>query len=259
MFDESLRVHEDWEFFLRLSAANARWATPIEQPQFRYRLRPGSMSADLTRMWRDGLGVIERHARDEEELGEMARRWHVRGLARAIAAGDAQHLHETRVHLGSIRAHDIATLTGTLRWAFARHDAIGPRGWGARMACWTSQVRTMLAGDPAAPEIADRLAFGPHRWKTIVERARDMLQPGEPLVIYGFGRNGRDAMRAATALGLTIAVVDDDLRALGKLPAIKTEDISAEQLVLVTPESRDGIIARLRERGVRRIIVPDAA
>ena len=260
MFDESLSVHEDWEVFLRLAAVGARWAPPVEESLFRYRVRSGSMSSDLSRMWRVGLDVIDRHARDGREREEMMRRWHVRAVARAIAGGDAELLNETRAQAGQLRTDDIATLTGTLRWAFARREVVGPRSWGARMACWTAQVRDMLGGnEPVADEVAQRLADGPHRWKAIVERAQGMLQPGEPLVIYGFGRNGRDAVRAAAELGLPIAVVDDDPRALGKVPAIGADVLSASHLVLVTPESRDGIVARLRARGVHRIIVPDAA
>ena len=260
MFDESLSVHEDWDLFLRLAGAGASWATPVERSLFRYRVRPGSMSSDLPRMWRVGLDVIARHASDALEREEMSRRWHVRAQARAIAAADGTHLNEARNAAGALHADDIATLTGTLRWAFARREAVGPRSWGARMANWTAQVREMLGGaEPAAEEVAQRLAHGPHRWKAIVERARGMLEPGQPLVIYGFGRNGRDAVRAATELGLPIAVVDDDPRALGKVPAIGADVLSADHLVLVTPESRDGIVARLRARGVRRIIVPDAA
>ncbi|MFG0259335.1 MAG: glycosyltransferase [Phycisphaerales bacterium JB041] len=260
MFDESLGVHEDWDLFLRLAAAGARWAAPVEESLFRYRVRPGSMSSDLPRMWRVGREVIARHARGADERAEMLRRWHVRAMARAIADADCAHLRETRAEARAIGADDIATLTGTLRWAFARREAVGPRSWGARMACWTAQVREMLGAlDPAAGEVAERLAFGPHRWRSIVERARGMLEPGEPLVIYGFGRNGRDAVRAAAELGLPIAVVDDDPRALGKVPAIGADALSAGHLVLVTPESRDGIVARLRARGVHRIILPDAA
>ncbi|MDQ7013065.1 MAG: glycosyltransferase [Planctomycetota bacterium] len=259
MFDESLRVHEDWEFLLRLAAVDARWAPPVEQPLFRYRLSPGSMSCDLSLMWRIGLDVIERHAHDEYELAEMARRWHVRALARAIAAEDFSHTNELRCHVKAIREEDLPTLAGTLRWALARQEAVGPRGWGARMGAWTTRALEMLDGEPMAGEIARRLAFGPHRWGSIMERAKDMLAPGEPLVIYGYGRNGRDAVRAAADLGLTIAVVDDDPRALGKVPAIRADQLLPKHLVLVTPESRDGIIQRLRERGVERIILPDAA
>jgi len=259
MFDESIRVHEDWEFLLRLAAVGARWAPPIEQPLFCYRLTPGSMSCDLPLMWRIGLDVIERHAHDEYELAEMVRRWHLRALARAVAAKDFSHTNELRRHVRTIREQDLPTLAGTLRWALARQDAVGPRGWGARMAAWTARVLEMLDGEPMAGEIARRLALGPHRWGSIMERAKDMLAPGEPLVIYGYGRNGRDAVRAAADLGLTIAVVDDDPRALGKVPALRADQLLPNHLVLVTPESRDGIVARLRERGVERIILPDAA
>lgn len=259
MFDSSFSVHEDWDLLLRLAAAHARWAPPIERSLFRYRLQPGSMSTDLPAMWRVGLDVIDRHARADDERVEMQRRWHVRALARAIAAGDRDLVAQTRRSVGPLMEDDLPTMAGTLRWAFARRDLIGPRGWGARMASWTSRVTDLIGDDPAAADLTARLAFSPHRWDTIVRRAQGMLTPGEPLIIYGFGRNGRDAVRAAADLGLTIAVIDDDPRALGKVPAMRADEISPDHLVLVTPDSRDGIIARLREQGVRRIILPDAA
>lgn len=259
MFDESLPVHEDWELLLRLAAAGARWSAPVERSLFGYRLTPASMSTDITLMWRVGIGVIEQHARNASELAKMTRRWHVRGLARAIAAGDPDQTSELRRYLQTIGEQDLATLVGTLRWALARREAVGPHGWEARMGAWCARVSAMLEGELWAGEIARRLALGPHRWRSIMERARDMLAPGEPLVIYGYGRNGHDAARAAAGLGVSIAVVDDDPRALGNVPAIRADQLLPGHLVLVTPESRDGIVARLRERGVVRIILPDAA
>lgn len=259
MFDETLPVHEDWELFLRLAGAGAVWAAPVEETLFAYRLRPGSLSAGLERMTRVGLEVIGRHARSEAERAAATRGWRLRSLARAVAVGDQCQADEMVAELGPIGEADLPTLVGTLRWALARDAAAGPGEWDAWMPEWTERVRQVLESGDLAREVAQRLAFGPHRWRRAVERAREMLAPGETLVIYGYGRNGREAARAAAELGLPVAVVDDDPRVVGGAAAMRPEEVSAEHLVLVTPEARDGIVARLRERGVARIVLPDAA
>jgi hypothetical protein len=92
-----------------------------------------------------------------------------------------------------------------------------------------------------------------------VERARTLLAPGQTLVVYGFGRNGREALRAAVEAGLPVAVVDDNAGVIGKVPALRADQLTPDDVVLVTPEDRDAILARLRGRGVSRIVLPDAA
>lgn len=259
MFDESLPVHEDWDLFLRMAASGARWARPVEQTLFRYRLGAGSMSMAIERMWRVGERVIERHARDEGEREAGLRGWRLRSVARAVALGDGLHLAEVREALGPINSEDLATFVGALRWALARREMAGPALWEACMGRWLGEVRRLLLDEPALGEILSRLTFGPHRWNSVVERARAMLAPGERLVVYGYGRNGREAFRAAAAAGLAVAVVDDDPTALGKVPAIRAEELRPEDVVLVTPEAREAILARLAQRGISRVVLPDAA
>lgn len=258
-FAESLPVHEDWELFLRLAGAGAAWAAPVDQPLFRYRLRESSLSTRLDRMWRVGVSVIERHARGEEELARILRRWHVRAAARAIAAGSRADLDAALQPLGELTEADLPTLVGTLRWALARAERVGPQGWAARMPAWSERVRSMLPEGHPTARIMARLAFGPHRWREAIERARALLEPGRPLVLYGFGRNGREALRAATEAGLTVAVVDDNPAVIGKVPALAPDDLTPHHVVLVTPDERERIVARLSALGVNRIILPDAA
>ncbi|HZW09164.1 MAG TPA: glycosyltransferase [Phycisphaerales bacterium] len=258
-FEEALPVHEDWELFLRLCRAGARWAAPVEDPLFQYRLRAGSLSDGLDRMWRVGLEVIARHARGGVERDRCTRRWHVRAAARAVAAGSHADLAAAMACVGELCEEDLPTLVGTLRWALARSEFVGPPSWAARMPAWTDRTRAMLDGYPFGRRAAERLANGPHRWRELVERARGMLSPGQALVVYGFGRNGREALRAAAEAGLRVAVIDDDPRAIGKVPAITLDDLTPDHVVLVTPEDRTGIMAKLERRGVSRIVLPDAA
>lgn len=264
-FDESLPVVEDWDLWLRLARAGARWARPVEGGLFWYRLVPGSMSCDTGLMWRTGLGLLDRYVEDVTARAHGVRAWSVQCMARAVAAGEGGLLGEIRSGLGDVAGvgrleqEDLPTLVGALRWSLARGEAVGPREWGRCMPAWTERVREVLADEPIVDEIVHRLAFGPHRWRQIVERAGRMLAPGERLIVYGFGRNGHEAVRAAVDLGLMVAVVDDDPHAIGKVSSMRAEDLEAGHLVLVTPEARAGIVARLEAQGVRRIILPDAA
>ncbi len=258
-FDESLPVVEDWDLWLRLAHAGARWARPVEEALFRYRLTPGSMSSDTALMWRTGLAVLDRHVTDGAERDRGRRSWTVQSMAKAAAAAQREALDEMRAGLDQLEREDLPGFVGALRWGLARAHQVGPKSWDRCMPAWVRQVYEVLGDEPMLAEVLERLAHGPHRWDRIVERVAGMLAPGERLVVYGFGRNGREAVRAASGLGLAIAVIDDDPQALGKLPTMRAEDLGPDDLVLVTPEARDGIVARLRTRGVRRIIVPDAA
>lgn len=258
-FDESLPVVEDWDLWLRLARAGTLWARPVDAALFVYRLRPGSMSRDTGQMWRTGLSVIDRHEAEGADQERCRRVWSVQSLARAVAAEEHEVLAAIGQTLGRLRQDDLPTLVGALRWTLARQEGVGPKSWDRCMPGWALRVQAMLPDEPLAREITRRLAFGPHRWRNIVERVGRMLAPGERLVVYGFGRNGREAVRAAVDLGLAVSVIDDDPDAIGKLPSMRPEDLTPEHLVLVTPEARDGLVARLEARGIRRIILPDAA
>jgi hypothetical protein len=210
-------------------------------------------------MWRVGLDVINRHARNPEEHNRCTRRWHVRAVARAVAAESRGDLAAAMSHLNDLGEDDLATLVGTLRWALARAEFVGPPAWAARMPAWTERVGAMLGNHPLGARAMERLAFGPHRWREVVERARGLLAPDQALVVYGFGRNGREALRAATEAGLRVAVIDDDPTAIGKVPAMTLEQLTPDHVVLVTPDERAAIVARLEGRGISRIVLPDAA
>ena len=264
-FDPSLGVHEDWDLFLRLTRAGRRWAEPLREPLFSYRLWQGSMSCAREQMWQVGLGVIARHAPDAAVLEARSRGWHLRSLARALAAEDGALIASIRGALGPIEADDCAILSGAIRWACARHAIVGPADWESHMAGWANRVRCGLAGERWCDAIVTQLLAGPHRWNAAIVRAQAMLEPGQPLVIYGYGRNGWQARRAAEAIGVAIVIADDDPAAVytptqtnGPV-AIAPEGIEPGAVVLVTPEDRTRIIDRLRMQGVCKIILPDAA
>lgn len=258
-FDESLPVVEDWDLWLRLALADAAWAPPVEDALFCYRVTPGSMSSDTALMWTTGTHLLTRHITDTDARAHGLRAWSVQSLAKAVASQQRRAVEQIGRALGELTEADLPGFVGALRWSLARAHCAGPREWSRCMPAWELRVRTVLGDHPMLGPVLSALASGPHRWRNIVERAAGMLRPGERLVVYGYGRNGREAVRAACDLGLAVSIIDDDPHAVGKLPSMRTEDLAAEDVVLVTPEERGRILARLATRGVRRIVLPDAA
>jgi glycosyltransferase involved in cell wall biosynthesis len=64
VFDVSLRSCEDWDLWLRLAAAGARFRF-AGQMRSAYRVVPGSMSKHVEPMWRNGRRVLRRSHCDE--------------------------------------------------------------------------------------------------------------------------------------------------------------------------------------------------
>jgi hypothetical protein len=245
-----------------MTRAGRRWAPPVAEPLFNYRLRPGSMSTSLERMWRVGLGVIERSGAEPAAIARAQRGWTLRHIARAAARADRALLARLVQSLGSWREDDIDTLTGALRWAFAREDLAGPARAAALAEAWRSRIASALEGQPVLAPILARFDAGPARWERAVRTASGRLGAGDPLVIYGMGRNGHEAAAAARRLGIPLAFADDNPRAVPPDPAvarIAPARLGRGHVVLVTPDDRAAILATLRSRGVQHIVLPDAA
>jgi Glycosyl transferase family 2 len=78
-FDETLVTGDDWDAWLRMILAGSK-AGIVDEPLLRYRLRPGSVTADRARVLRERVSILEKaaanpHLRpDEHHLLEDARR-----------------------------------------------------------------------------------------------------------------------------------------------------------------------------------------
>lgn len=256
-FDRSLRVHEDWDLWLRLTRAGAIWGEPDGRILFDYRLRADSLTSDLEMMWRVGLRVI-RSAGTEPGLTEAAlRRWSLRHLARSIARGDADLVRSALAQLGQIGGEDLDTLAGALRWALCREDLVSPTIAHEHARAWRGRVAMTLEGVPMLGALLTRLHFAPERWERVVAGAARRLGSGETLVIYGLGRNGRRALAAARRAGLAPIVIDDHAQPAPDLASISPERIDDSHVVLVTPDQRGPILERLGRLGVRRVVLPE--
>lgn len=248
VFDRTMPVHEDWDLWLRLTGAGASWAPVVTAPLFVYRLRSGSMSCDLDLMWRVGLRVIGRSGAGLPEQNEARRQWTIRSLARAIARGDRALATGWAQFLDEIADADVGLLAASLRWALQREDIVGPADVGKRARDWTSRVQSTLEAD-LATRVLRRLDLSPRDWAAMAQTALSRRAPGERIVLYGLGRNGRSLL---TALGACsdfagASFIDDDpgVRATGAM-RISVESLSPSDVVIVTPDDHAAIVERLQ-------------
>jgi hypothetical protein len=263
---------QDWDAWLRLTAAGATWAPIVAQPLFAYRQRAGSITGELEPMWRHGMELIERAPVPLHLKRPAQHRWTIRHIARAAARGDAALAAACRAHVAPLNDDELEFLAGCLRWALCQHDRIGPGQVDRqRVAAWRERIAGAL-GEHAA-EVLPHLWFPQAGWAQTVEELRAMARPGDVLVIYGMGRNGRDLVAALEQQGWggrggwdgPIAWIDDDPAAMGwgggppvaggrPLPRVQLQDLTAGHIVVVTPDSKGAILATLREHGVERVL-----
>lgn len=236
--------HEDWELLLRFGEAGARWAAVVPEPLFTYRLRPDSRTTGLRAMWRDGLKVIHGHHPARSAIGPAQRRWTLRSLARALVRKDRDLAADMLMELGPLTAPDEGVLAGALRWSL-RREAVsgavadsGPAGLVRILECIIPADRARAL----AAQVDSPAAY----WARVARAAADRLRPGRTLVLYGLGRNGRELSARLAALGVVHSVVDDHSPETGRLQRLAVSDLGPGHVVIVTPDERAGILARLR-------------
>lgn len=252
LFNPSMRVLEDWDLWKRLTDAGAAWAVEPEA-LFSYRLRPGSLSTDLGLMWRTGLAMIARGPGG----AQAQRRWTTEMLARAIAQGDRGAARGHLEWLGALQERDLGVLVGALRFAFCRAHAVGPAQARDPASAWIGRIVDVL-GEAVGARVAARLTWGPDTWGAVARASAAEIGPGQALIIYGLGHNGRLVAAALEAEGVPFAVIDDNPRAVSDAPRLSIERLESRHVVLVTPDDRATILERLRASRVGRVLLPEA-
>jgi hypothetical protein len=253
LFDESLRVVEDWDLWVRLSAGGVVWAPVEPEPLFLCRLRAGSLSRGVERMWRTGLIVLGRAGAGPEGV----RRWHLRTLAHAVATAEEGLIHLVFSEVGDIRKADLGTLIGALREAFCRQHRVGPEDAWVHQLRWREQIARLFPDRAWGRPIAELVSWEPDRWDAVARAAAARVCPSETLVIYGAGQNGRAVLEALDRLGVPCLVMDDHPDAARGRARVALGELTRRHVVLVTPEERQSIVACLSGSGAGRVLLPE--
>ncbi len=246
-------VLADWGHWLRVAGSGIRWAPAVPESLYLYRMVDGSLSRDVRAMCSDGSRMIGRYAAPGSRAAHL-RAWSVRCLARAIAQGDCEAAREYVRELGSWGEQDRDVLLGSLRWAFQFHARVGPAGAGSLSEGWVRAAERALPGFPWAESIRASLSSPRDRWVRAAERALEMMGPGDRLVMYGNGRNGRECSAVLDDLRVEYGVVDDRAGVTGSGHVASPASLDTRCVVLVTPDDHTTLSRSLRERGITRLV-----
>jgi len=234
---------EDWELLLRFTSLGGRWAAPIEEPLMLCRLLPVSRSAQAVRVWEDGLLLLDRWVPHLERA--IARRhWTISHLARALANQQQEFAARLLENVAPIGTTDIPVFTGTLRVWADRYGTVS----GEHLRLDALKTRLNPLGLNVASQLAAAVALP--SWTEAAHRALQFVGQNQRLVVYGFGRNGREACRALSQTGINFAIIDDAPGFSHPL-AISTSQLNRSDVVLVTPDADAEILHSLRRQPVQ--------
>lgn len=248
--------HEDWELLLELSNSGASWAPTLIEPLFTYRLRPGSRTTDLLPLWMDGLTLIDRYHPERSVVAAARRRWTLRCLARSLAAGEAGLAREMVTWLAGIGPSDEDVLAGALRWA-VRREVVARSMSETDAALMVLRVSEVLGSGLVAARVVGRVVDVPGYWSRVARAAAERLGPGETLVIYGMGRNGRELARCLNEYPIRVAYVDDSPLVEVALPRLGAAELGPGHIVVMTPDQREGPLQKLEGAPVAGVWLPE--
>lgn len=223
-FDADLAASEDWDFWLRAAERGVEWRA-VHEPVGAYRLRPTSRS----RRWRavaeaetriiDAAFRRARSASLDLDLSEARRE--AAALRRVLFAATAARNAEEGIEIlrpfareGVLDADDAAEAA---YWGVPAGLGDSPRAWSrdakslvralsrfwsrCRSEGWTESLFT----GRATACLARRMIDGDEVARLIAEE----LNPRRPVVLLGFGHNGRRLARVLLARGFIVSARDD--------------------------------------------------
>lgn len=249
-FDESLRVVEDYDLWLRLASRGVRWSA-VEETVAGYRVRPGSLSKN-PRLMLETHAAVARRTLGEAPAARGLRKAALFYATSAALAGPAGGMAGPRATLRAALPNPPVfgpeELGAAGHWALVLGFGIAPERlaktaprWLGRLEAWWRAIAGEESVEPARRALAEH-AVSPER---IAGAMLDRAGPG-PLVLAGaMGRNGRELRRAGAARGRRMELRDD------RLPRAGIDRlIDSAATVLVAPLEDRGLVRRL-PRGLR--------
>lgn len=216
-FDPTLRIGEDWDFWLRLAERGVRWKS-CDRVVAAYRMSPGSLSRDPRAMWSSLRATIESaHARANSDprgvIDELALEW----ATAAAATGDIDAglglLREAGVrrvspHRAAAKVfHRLAWMLGfpPSKWASAPTEALGTSR------SWSSALERHQLGEPGFTDaVMSELAALAATPEMVAASIADACAGG-PVTLIGLGRNARPLAFELQRRGATFDGWDDGL------------------------------------------------
>lgn len=258
VFDDRLRVLEDWDLWLRAVAAGLRWAPTVAEPLVNYRLLHG-LSRNIEHMWRTGVGVISRAATDPALKDRALRRWRLRNAARALAYKDAGLAVDLLAAIEPLGGDDLTVLAETLRPAFQRARLIGPADTLRHEHAWRDELASAVGGRAWAADLLTRFKAMTNDWAAAARHIAQHLGPRDTPTIYGMGWNGQSLFAELAALlpGRAIAWMDDHPGAAAPAGGVRItiSDLTPQNVVAITPNNPGTMLATL-SRCKARVVWP---
>jgi len=254
LFDESLDAFEDLDLLIRLrtrAATDPSWLFAGETLAH-YWLSPSSLSSDSCRVHACGLEILRRYAATDRGA---ARSWTLRSLAACLAADDAPGAARRLEELGALRENEPEAIDPLLRWHVRRRYAIGEHRLVEHADRVRSVISVVLGDDPHLPRLLALIEhWSTDRWAHAVRVANDSRPPDGRLVIYGLGRNGQQILDACRQQAVRCIAMDDDPARLPEgVRSLPIDEITADDVVLITPDDASSIVRRIESLTPARV------
>lgn len=256
VFDQRLRVVEDWDLWLRLARAGLCWAPIIESPLVHIRLRRGSLSQSIDSMYQAGRALIETHADTEAHRRFAHRRWDFQYIARFLASGEGERAASMCASCSPMTESEWSLVASMYLAAMQRTLLVGPATTDRHRVEWEERAGRLLAGAPGE-SLVRALRHSPSNWRNAGREFAKSLTPGATPVIYAIGRNGREALLGACDVLDEVCWIDDRPQVCvpksvaDRCRRISCQDLTTQHIVLVTPSEGEAISSNLRAMGVR--------
>lgn len=259
LFNESLKVYEDWDLLTRLTSQHRSTGQVYVQSNCmlaQYHCTPSSASSDVPRLWQQGSDLIRAYCPTPDSASTYIRRWSLGLIAACVICDDTETFAAIQSARGPLMPDEIARLVNALRWHSMRRLAIPLGSTDLMRADLVERCRTLFGDSPLVQQIDDEFArTSTNSLRKLLHEAHTTLKHDGRIVIYGLGRNGTQLLSLADSLDIPVCLADDATDLYATDPRrIPPHSIHAHDVVLVTPLDSQPIVRRLAQHTSCRVI-----